>query len=103
MSVGAVGAMALGIIAASMFGKTSQSPDTSYQSAAMRDAAASAPAPVTAPEIDPQGATAQAMNDAAEKEKEKALLRQQQNSDILTSGLGASGIASLQKSQLLGA
>lgn len=37
-----------------------------------------------------------------EKEKQAAALRQQQNSNILTSGLGASGVANTSKQGLLG-
>lgn len=42
------------------------------------------------------------MEAAAEKEKQAALLRQQRNQSILTSGLGATGIAATQKKELLG-
>ena len=37
-----------------------------------------------------------------EKEKQAALLRERRNAEILTSGLGASGMATTQKKSLLG-
>ena len=37
-----------------------------------------------------------------EKEKQAALLRERRNAEVLTSGLGASGVATTQKKDLLG-
>lgn len=37
-----------------------------------------------------------------EKEKQAALLRERRNAEVLTSGLGASGVAATQKKDLLG-
>ena len=37
-----------------------------------------------------------------EKEKQAALLRERRNAEVLTSGLGASGVATSQKKDLLG-
>ena len=49
------------------------------------------------------GVTNNAMMEAErDKEKQAALLRQQRNDVINTSGLGAAGVASTQKKSLLG-
>ena len=98
--------MLLGLIGAFMGNKYSQTAFNNSQSTIAPMAAASpqAPTPVQAPEANNgNNPTALAMDSAAKTEQEAIAARQKKNNDVLTSGLGVSGLASLQKSQLLGA
>lgn len=101
----AVGAIA-GLAGAALLGKKSepgadvaQMQQVQYQPT-QAAAAAEIPIDVKATE---KGTTNNPLMEAErEKEKQAALLRERRNAEILTSGLGASGIASTQKKSLLG-
>lgn len=98
---------ALGLGAAALLGKNQQNQSNSassynpieYQPS---ETAVSAQTPIDVAQTE-TGATNNAQMEAErQKELQAAALRQQQNSGILTSGLGAAGVATTRKKGLLG-
>ena len=104
MSAAALLPLAIGVLSymgARKQAKAGQNTAAFEQTAAAQEAV-KPPEVVKAPEVDSNSATAKAMEAAAEKEKQAAVARAQKQGS-LAQGLGVTGIASLQKSQLLGA
>lgn len=98
-------AAGLGIGAAALMNKGNKGIDSSsYQSVSYQPSqtAISATTPIDVAKTE-TGTTNNAQMEAErEKERQAALLRQQKNNTILTSGLGATGMAATQKKTLLG-
>lgn len=98
----ALGAL-VGLAGASMMSKgSSSSSGASYSPVAYASSAPTSPEPIDVSQTESGTTNNPEMEAAAEKEKQAALLRQQRNQSILTSGLGATGLAATQKKELLG-
>ena len=110
--MGAMGSLAapllgglLGVGAAALLGRKQKSgSESNYQSISYQPSqtAIAATTPIDVAKTE-EGTTNNAlMEEEREKERQAALLRQQRNQTILTSGLGAAGVANTQKKTLLG-
>ena len=99
-----IGGSLLGLGAASLMSKKSGHSTAAETHSNMAAVRPSVPEPPVPAETGDDASTTQnaLMEEAREKEKQAALLRQQQAREIFTSGLGAGGLAQTAKKTLLG-
>ena len=101
-----IGGILAGALVSSLSGKNQSSSGNYNMGAINYQPSASIPTVPKAPDtLEPgeDNEAAKAMEEAAEKERQAALARQQGGKDIFTSGLGVVGQANVNRKQLLGA
>lgn len=101
-SFGAVLPWIIGAAAGAAFSSRSNNASQQYQSPQMNYQKTELPPVPQAPDVNKDSPTAKAMDNAADKVKAAALLRQNESQTILTSGLGVASDATLRKKKLLG-